>query len=33
MLLGSPLFLACSLGRDGTLLLMSEAVTLLCKSR
>lgn len=32
MLLGSPLFLACSLGCDGTLLLMSEAVTLLCKS-
>lgn len=31
--LGSPLSLAHSLGYDGTLLLMSEAVTLLCKSR
>lgn len=33
MFLGSSLSLACSLGCDGTLLLMSEAVTLLCKSR
>lgn len=33
MFLGSPLSLAHSWRCDGTLLLMSEAVTLMCKSR